>query len=242
MVVLLVPYTVVSMTKPFFRRWARSCNLIVTFNKSYSIIIYVKNNLFKKIALHFRMKNWPWSTYVTKNHHISRSITVTNRKASHSMTVVFTWMFMRRILKICPSSLNINSASCWRWLKVNFGIIFVGLTFLNSNGILHRDLKPDNIVVDKQLRSKIIDFGSSCNVYQWEDKFKPFDSTCNIFDYVSTIDLRILWQIRQLSWESTIKHQAHAKINVLKTLLFRHLQFWYGCKFIVWFKKFWVSE
>jgi len=41
-----------------------------------------------------------------------------------------------------------------------------GLSFLNSNGIIHRDMKPENIVVDRQMNSKIIDFGSCCNIYQ----------------------------------------------------------------------------
>lgn len=40
-----------------------------------------------------------------------------------------------------------------------------GLQFLNGNGIIHRDMKPENILVDKQLNSRIIDFGSSCNIY-----------------------------------------------------------------------------
>ncbi len=92
-------------------------------------------------------------------------------------------------------------------IKGSFWIIFVGLTFLNSNGILHRDLKPENVVVDRQMRSKILDLGSCSNVYQREDSFKPYDSTCKLFVYV---------QVR-LTPEYSVKYEDYVKKLSQKT-------------------------
>jgi len=39
--------------------------------------------------------------------------------------------------------------------------IFEGLTHLAARGVMHRDLKPDNILLDKNDRIKIVDFGLS---------------------------------------------------------------------------------
>jgi serine/threonine protein kinase len=35
----------------------------------------------------------------------------------------------------------------------------MGLHYLHSNGVCHRDLKPDNILLDDEYNCKIIDFG-----------------------------------------------------------------------------------
>lgn len=37
------------------------------------------------------------------------------------------------------------------------------LCFLSLNSILHRDLKPDNIVLDSRMNPHLIDFGSCCS-------------------------------------------------------------------------------
>jgi len=36
----------------------------------------------------------------------------------------------------------------------------MGVLFLNQSGFIHHDLKEQNIMIDKNKRAKIIDFGS----------------------------------------------------------------------------------
>lgn len=40
-----------------------------------------------------------------------------------------------------------------------------GLSWLCNFSICHRDIKPDNIMLDSSRVAKIIDFGSSCGAY-----------------------------------------------------------------------------
>jgi len=47
-------------------------------------------------------------------------------------------------------------------VKRIFKQIVIGLSYLHQRGICHRDLKVDNIFLDKQLNVKIGDFGAAC--------------------------------------------------------------------------------
>ena len=39
--------------------------------------------------------------------------------------------------------------------------VSLGMKYLHSEGIIHRDLKADNVVLNDELEPKICDFGSS---------------------------------------------------------------------------------
>lgn len=56
--------------------------------------------------------------------------------------------------------------------------ISMGLLFLAQEGVIHRDLKELNVMVDRRKRGRLIDFGSVASSVG--NRFKPVDdkSTC----------------------------------------------------------------
>lgn len=46
----------------------------------------------------------------------------------------------------------------WEWMRQ----LASGVAFMHENDVVHRDLKPNNIMVDKELNLHIVDFGLSC--------------------------------------------------------------------------------
>lgn len=52
--------------------------------------------------------------------------------------------------------------------------------YLHSNGILHRDIKDENVVLDDLFHAKLIDFGSAAFLTE-----KPFKAFCGTFEYCS---------------------------------------------------------
>eukprot|EP00039_Didymoeca_costata_P020423 m.341215 g.341215 ORF g.341215 m.341215 type:complete len:855 (+) comp19916_c0_seq1:198-2762(+) len=55
--------------------------------------------------------------------------------------------------------------------------IHAGMHHIHTLGRIHRDLKTDNILLTKQLRAKIADFGSMKNILSRRDKNKSFKSS-----------------------------------------------------------------
>lgn len=53
--------------------------------------------------------------------------------------------------------------------------ICMGLLFMNREGIIHRDLKEMNIMIDRKKRGRIIDFGSVSGITGMH-RFKPVDN------------------------------------------------------------------
>lgn len=57
--------------------------------------------------------------------------------------------------------------------KYYLGQIILALEYLHSKNIVHRDMKPDNILMDGEGRIKLTDFGlSEVGLKQQKDKFE----------------------------------------------------------------------
>ncbi|OMJ09408.1 Serine/threonine-protein kinase prp4, partial [Smittium culicis] len=78
----------------------------------------------------------------------------------HHLCLVFESMSMnlRQTVKLFGSSIGLNIDA----VKLYGHQLFCGLQVLNKNGVLHADMKPDNILISKSKKYvKIADFGSA---------------------------------------------------------------------------------
>lgn len=102
-----------------------------------------------------------------------------------------------------------------------FKQIITGVAYLQEHGVCHRDLKPDNILINKDRFIKIADFGSSCVFHlQWESCLHKVKGLCGSSPYIAPEEYEDgeydgqsvdLWSIgivlftmlfRELPWES----------------------------------------
>lgn len=99
--------------------------------------------------------------------------------------------------------------------KVIFAQLIRALSYCHLNGVAHRDLKLENIVVDSQLKVTLIDFGlSECNL----DTHTTSSEHCGSLDYAPP-------EIIYGKTYSPIKADIWSAGVVLFTLLFAEFPF-----------------
>src|SRR5665647_1215494 len=59
---------------------------------------------------------------------------------------------------------QVDVSTTWTWMQH----LAKGIKLLHDNGIVHLDIKPDNIVVDDEMNLRIIDFGLSQFVQEYD--------------------------------------------------------------------------
>ena len=68
--------------------------------------------------------------------------------------------------------------------------LFSGFRYLYNNNIIHRDIKPDNLLIDASGRLKIADFGFWRVVDDLEKKFNPYALGCPSYTCYEVISQR----------------------------------------------------
>ena len=115
-------------------------------------------------------------------------------------------------------------------LEITYQISKV-LTFLSYRKICHRDLKMDNIMLDRHLSARVIDWGSACKMFSLDkdagglkvkNEARTFIISFSVLDgrlFPAILRGCLLWAFRQALYEG---------VN-LERVVFWRLQFWVYC-------------
>jgi serine/threonine protein kinase len=64
--------------------------------------------------------------------------------------------------------------------RIIFAQIIMAIEYMHKNGVVHRDIKDENVVVDASYKVKLIDFGSASEIpHREEEYFTKFNGTAH---------------------------------------------------------------
>jgi TPR repeat protein/serine/threonine protein kinase len=98
-----------------------------------------------------------------KHPHVIPFLDFHPRTQSHppSIVIEFAWRgSLARHLPLSTDEFPLNQSGANRITKIIVGIV-LGMRYLHSRGVVHRDLKPDNILIGLDWDARIADFGHS---------------------------------------------------------------------------------
>lgn len=81
--------------------------------------------------------------------------------------------------------------------------VLLGLRFLHSNGVVHRDIKPHNVLMNERGRCKLADFGTACHVAYASANEKAGDITGTIL-YMAPEACDAVLHVRSDVWSAGI--------------------------------------
>lgn len=106
------------------------------FDNEVKLITHLKGTYHPNIAEYYcKLEEWPFKSDAFYVQHYNSSLNAVKSTLSHE-----------------------------KKLKILHQIAQV-LTFLHYRKICHRDLKMDNIMIDNDLKARVIDWGSVCSMY-----------------------------------------------------------------------------
>lgn len=100
--------------------------------------------------------------------------------------MVMEWVDGRLLRQIIQERPKI---SIERAVKLTIGICHA-LEYIHANGVVHRDMKPENIMVDSKDDIRLIDFGIAANAGARRLTFGNFSTALGTPDYVSPEQVR----------------------------------------------------
>lgn len=87
---------------------------------------------------------------------------------------------------------HLKTKGCFSEEQIKFygAELVLALELLHENGIIYRDLKPENLLLDGEGHLKVTDFGLSKTGLRWEDPDQMTYSICGTPEYIAPEILR----------------------------------------------------
>ncbi len=136
-----------------------------THTASYSIEVYTVNNMAQAQQIYMRGLN----SYITEAENLSKFYLMPGivsvrdffygNKTAYIVMEYIEGMDMKQFAKACGGTIEAN------YLFSILKDVIKALYAVHNEGMVHRDISPDNIMINRQYQAKVIDFGAAKDFY-----------------------------------------------------------------------------